>query len=109
MDRRGREWETLLLYNDIDKINKSFIIAWLPLDDRKKAKDTLQIGDWNGEEWKLKSIGDQNSFFERETFKHSTVPILCFIDSLKRPFDKVIAYTTEESEVKEFIDSGLSK
>lgn len=109
MDRRGREWETLLLYDDIDKINERFIIAWLPVDDRKNAKDTLQIGDWNGKEWKLKSIGDKNSFFERETFKYSTVPLLCFIDSLKKPFGKVLSYSAKESEVKAFIDSGLSK
>jgi hypothetical protein len=109
MDTPGKEWQTLCLYKDINKLYNNFILTWLPVDDKTTAKDTTRIGIWNGQKWKLKSIGDQNHNFELETFKYSSVPLFCFIDTLKKPFGKTIGWTSDKKEIEDFINSGLTK
>ncbi len=37
------EWKTLAQFEDHDKIQESFILAWLPVDDKRLAKGTTQI------------------------------------------------------------------
>jgi hypothetical protein len=109
MDEGGKEWKTLSAYGDNNKIQDNFIIAWLAVDDNRTAKDTNQIVSWYGKDRKLISVGDQNKYYEEKTFLQSTVPLFCFIDNLKKPFGKILNYTSVKTDIDDFINSGLTK
>jgi len=107
MSESGKEWKTLSLFCDNDKIQHNFIITWLAVDDTKPAKDTNQIVFWYGKERKLVKSGDKNKYFEEVTFRCSTQPLFCFIDTLQVPFGKILGYTNVKKEVEDFIYSGI--
>lgn len=107
MSENGKEWKTLSVYGDNNKIQNNFIIAWLAVDDRRTAKDTNQFVFWYGKNRKLIEIGDQNKYFEESVFNQSTQPLFCFIDTSKKAFGKTIGYTPDKKEVEAFINSGL--
>lgn len=105
----GMEWKTLSLYQDKTNIQNNFILAWLPVDDQTIANDTSQVVFWYSKQRKLIKKGDQYKYFEEHTFQQSTQPLLCFIDTLKKPYGKSIGYTPDKQEVEAFINSGLIK
>lgn len=107
MSEGGKEWKTLSLFGDNDKIQDNFIIAWLAVDDIKPAKDTNKVVFWYGKERRLVKLGDHYKYFEEVTFNQSTQPLFCFIDTLKKPFGKVLGYTNNKKEVENFVYSGL--
>ncbi len=107
MSMPGREWETLAIYGDNNKIQNNFIITWLAVDDKSIAADTNQIVFWYGKQRKLISIGDKNKYFEEKIFKVSTQPLFCFIDTSKNAIGGVLGYTRNIEEVIAFINSGL--
>lgn len=109
MDMGGKEWKTLAAYGDNDKIQDNFIIAWLAVDDNQIAKDTNQVVSWYGKDRKLISVGDQTKYYMEKSFEQSTVPLFCFIDTLKKSFGKTIGYTPVKTDVEDFINSGLTK
>lgn len=107
MSESGREWKTLSLFGDNDKIQDNFIITWLAVDDTRLAKDTNQTVFWYGEERKLTKLGEHNKYFEETVFKQSTQPLFCFIDTLKQPFGKMLNYTNDKKDVEDFVYSGV--
>ncbi len=109
MDEGGKEWKTLIAYGDYDKIQDNFVIAWLAVADKRIAKDTNQIVSWYGNDRKLISVGDHNKYHLEKSFLQSSVPLFCFLDTLKKPFGKTIGYTPVKTDVEDFINSGLTK
>lgn len=104
----NQDWKTLTRYGDNKKIQDNFIIVWLAVDDKRIASDTNQTVLWYGKERKLITIGDHNKYLEEITFKNSSQPLLCLLDSLKKPLGKTLGYTPDKKDVEEFINSGLT-
>jgi len=109
MAMRNMEWKTLSLYPGRSKIQDHFVLLWLAVDDRRILKDTSQVVFWYNQYIRLKEIGDKNKYFEETVFGFSTQPFFCFIDSLKKPFGKVIGYERDERKLDDFIASGLKE
>jgi hypothetical protein len=107
MSEPGREWKILSLFGNNDKLQDSFIITWLAVDDKTTEKDTNQIVFLYGKEQKIIKQGDQNKYFQEIIFKKSTQPLFCFIDTLKKPFGKTLGFTNSKKEVEDFVYSGI--
>ncbi|MBA3680618.1 MAG: hypothetical protein H0W73_05570 [Bacteroidetes bacterium] len=103
------EWRTLAAFDDEKKIAENFIIAWLPVDDKKPLIDTNQVVLWGNMNMKLKTIGDRYSFFQNDVFKASCQPQLCFIDTMKMPIGETTYAEWDKAAVTKFINSGLKK
>lgn len=107
MSENGKEWKTLSLFGDNDKIQDNFIIAWLAVDDTRLASDTNQVVFWYGKKSKLIKAGDKNKYFEEATFNQSTQPLFCFIDTIQKPFGTILGYTKDKKEIEDFVYSGI--
>jgi hypothetical protein len=104
-----KNWETLKYYNNPDFINSNFKIVWLPVDSRRIAKDTNTVVKFNDKEWRLRTVGDNNYYFQINSFKYSNQPFYCFIDSLKMPLGQTIGYEKDKKTITDFLNSGLTK
>ncbi len=107
MSESGKEWKTLSIFGDNDKIQDNFIIAWLAVDDTRPTSDTNQVVFWYGKERKLVKSGDKNKYFEEATFKQSSQPLFCFVDTIRKPFGKILGYTNDKKVVEDFVYSGI--
>ena len=105
----GEEWQTLALYPDRQRLQNNFILLWLAKDDQNVAKDTTQLVLWYRHYQRLKTTGQHYQYFEEQVFGQSTQPVFGFIDTLKRPFGKMMRYTRNKDEVEAFIESGFTK
>lgn len=103
------QWRTLAAFEDNDKIQENFIIARLPVDDKRLAKDTTKVVIWNGQEHRLRTIGNRYSWFQNEVFKSLSQPFLCFVDTMTEPYGQTLSYETNKEKVTSFINSGLTK
>ncbi len=108
MDTPGKEWKTLSLYSDVDKLYDNFVIAWLPIDDNRLLKDSLPVNVF-GPGCFVKTIGEKNFAFQLDKTETSTQPTLCFIDKTGKAFGQKIGYTPDEEDVEAFIKSGMTK
>jgi hypothetical protein len=97
LSERGIEWKTLSLYGNNDFIQKNFVIAWLPVDDKRKAKN------------KNTTIGKENAELQEWYLRTSSQPMFCFSDTTGHGYGIFIHYTKNKEEVKKFISSGIKK
>ena len=103
-----KNWESLVNYRDEAFISEHFKILWLPVDSNEPLKDSMTVV-WHGKIRAIRTVGQQNTYFENTTFNLSNQPEYAFMDSLKRPLDETIGYETDHREIAEFIKSGLTR
>lgn len=104
MNESGKEWKMLSLFGDNDKIQDNFIIAWLPIDDKKQLKDTLRFPLAR---FPITTIGSYNHYRQLELTETSSQPTFCFLDTSGQVFGQKIGYTNNKKEVEDFIYSGI--
>ena len=104
MDEGGKEWKTLSLFGDNDKIQDNFIIAWLAVDDKTPLKDTLRFVFAR---YPITTIGLYNYYRQTELTATSTQPTFCFLDTTEKVYGQKIGYTTDKKEVEDFVYSGI--
>jgi hypothetical protein len=109
MDIGGKEWRTLSYYGDNNRIQDSFIILWVPVDDNTPAEDPDQTFFVNGKEAVLKTIGERNLYWQINLTNTSTQPMICVIDTLGKRYGDTLTNTKDVREVRHFINTALDK
>ncbi|MCU0435183.1 MAG: hypothetical protein MUC87_17130 [Bacteroidia bacterium] len=103
----NKEWETLDLYGDKKFIQNNYVIAWLPVDDKKPLDDTTQTVLIHGQTYYITTEGRKYAMIQRKLFNHNSQPLYGILNQNLEPVGKAIGYTKDKREVEAFIESGL--
>jgi hypothetical protein len=108
MDVPGKEWKMLSVYPDRNIIQEKFILLWLPVDDKRRLKDSLPVSVF-GREFYMRTVGELNYSRQLSLTGTNTQPTFCFLDKTGKVYGQKTGYTSDKEKVKAFIKSGSPK
>jgi len=109
LSSKGLEWQTLTSYQDNEFIQNNYVIAWLPVDDKRLFEDTNSTEKFNNQQISSKTLGNKNYALQLNLLKTNTQPSFCFIDTNLKVVGKTLSYTKDKKVIEAFISSGQEK
>ncbi|MCA6364128.1 MAG: hypothetical protein IM638_13910 [Bacteroidetes bacterium] len=105
----GMEWDVLDRFGNPEFIQKNYVIAWLPVDDKKQLKDTTQTEIIQGKTYRITTEGKRNAVLQIKLFNTNGQPVYGILNPALKPVCPPLFYTKDEEEVEAFIKSGIVK
>ena len=96
-------WE----HHDVVKyLTEDYVIISLYVDEKTKLPETLTVTE-NGQERKLRTIGDKWSYLQRMKFGGQTQPFYVLVDNEGNPLNSSYSYDEDVNKFVRFLDKGL--
>ena len=89
-----------------DIIREKYVLISLFVDDKTKLPETEIVVE-NGEERKLRTVGDKWSYLQRIKFGANAQPFYVLIDNDGMPLNASYSYDEEVQKYVEFLETGL--
>lgn len=91
-----------------DIINNQFVLITLIVDDKTQLVETIHVTE-NGQERKLKTVGDKWSYFQRYKFGSNAQPFYVMLDSAGQPLGPSYGYDEDVEAYINWLNAGLKQ
>jgi len=89
-----------------DHMNQDYVLITLYVDNKTKLPEPITVNE-NGQERKLRTLGDKWSYLQRSKFGANAQPFYVLIDNEGHPLNKSYSYDEDISKYVEFLETGL--
>lgn len=89
-----------------DIITNDYVLISLYVDDKTKLAEPMVVNE-NGQERKLRTVGDKWSYLQRVKFGANAQPFYVLIDGNGNPLNKSYSYNEDIPKYIEFLQAGL--
>ena len=89
-----------------DLMNNDYVLITLYVDNKTKLSEPIVVQE-NGQERKLRTLGDKWSYLQRVKFGANAQPFYVLIDNAGKPLNKSYAYDEDVDKYVEFLKTGL--
>lgn len=89
-----------------DIITNDYVLISLYVDDKTKLAEPMIVNE-NGQERKLRTVGDKWSYLQRVKFGANAQPFYVLIDGNGNPLNKSYSYNEDIPKYIEFLQAGL--
>lgn len=89
-----------------DHMNNDYVLITLYVDNKTKLPEPVIVNE-NGQERKLRTLGDKWSYLQRTKFGANAQPFYVLIDNEGHPLNKSYSYDEDISKYVEFLETGL--
>lgn len=90
-----------------DLMNNDYVLITLYVDNKTKLPEPIVVQE-NGQERKLRTLGDKWSYLQRVKFGANAQPFYVLIDNAGKPLNKSYAYDENVDKYVEFLETGLT-
>lgn len=90
-----------------DLMNNDYVLITLYVDNKTKLPEPIVVQE-NGQERKLRTLGDKWSYLQRVKFGANAQPFYVLIDNAGKPLNKSYAYDENVDKYVEFLEIGLT-
>lgn len=90
----------------MDRLTKDYVLISLFVDDKTPLKEPIIVNE-NGQERKLRTIGDKWSYLQRVKFGSNTQPQYVALDHNGMPLTGSYSYKEDVNAYLNFLDKGL--
>jgi len=90
-----------------DLMNNDYVLITLYVDNKTKLPEPIVVQE-NGQERKLRTLGDKWSYLQRVKFGANAQPFYVLIDNEGKPLNKSYAYDENVDKYVEFLGTGLT-
>ena len=90
-----------------DLMNNDYVLITLYVDNKTKLPEPIIVQE-NGQERKLRTLGDKWSYLQRVKFGANAQPFYVLIDNDGHPLNKSYAYDEDVDKYVEFLQTGLN-
>lgn len=87
-------------------LTKDYVLISLYVDDKEKLPKPIVVKE-NGEEVKLRTVGDKWSYLQRTKFGAQTQPFYVLLDNDGKPLNKSYSYDEDIQAYIDFLEVGL--
>lgn len=87
-------------------INDDYVLITLYVDEKAKLPEPIVVNE-NGQERKLRTVGDKWSYLQRRKFGANTQPFYVLLDNEGRPLNKAYSYDEDIAKYVDFLETGL--
>lgn len=103
-----RKMESAVWENNrvIPYLTDKYVIISLYVDEKAKLPETITVSE-NGQERKLRTVGDKWSYLQRSKFGGQTQPFYVLVDNEARPLNHSYSYDEDVDKFVKFLDEGL--
>lgn len=88
-------------------LTKDYVLISLYVDDKTKLPEPIVVQE-NGQEVKLRTIGDKWSYLQRTKFGAQTQPFYVLLDNEGKPLNKSYSYDENVEAYVDFLKEGLN-
>ena len=89
-----------------EMMNDKYVLITLYVDEKTPLTETLIVNE-NGEEHKLRTVGDRWSYLQRSKFGANAQPFYVLLDNEGHPLNKSYSYNEDISAYLDFLQKGL--
>lgn len=90
-----------------DLMNNDYVLITLYVDNKTKLPEPVVVQE-NGQERKLRTLGDKWSYLQRVKFGANAQPFYVLINNAGKPLNKSYAYDENVDKYVEFLETGLT-
>ena len=90
-----------------DLMNNDYVLITLYVDNKTKLPEPITITE-NGQQRKLRTLGDKWSYLQRVKFGANAQPFYVLIDNEGKPLNKSYSYDEDVDKYVEFLETGLT-
>ncbi|MBQ1665671.1 MAG: thioredoxin family protein, partial [Bacteroidaceae bacterium] len=90
------------------KMTNDYVLIQLYVDEKTPLPEPFIVND-NGEERKLRTVGDKWSYLQSSKFGANAQPFYVLLDNEGNPLTKSVSYDENIDKYLEFLDAGLAK
>lgn len=90
-----------------DLMNNDYVLITLYVDNKTKLPEPIVVQE-NGQERKLRTLGDKWSYLQRVKFGANAQPFYVLINNAGKPLNKSYAYDENVDKYVEFLETGLT-
>jgi len=90
------------------KMTNDYVLIQLYVDEKTPLPEPF-VATVNGEERKLRTVGDKWSYLQSTKFGATTQPFYVLLDNDGNPLTKSVSYDEDIDKYLEFLDAGLAK
>ena len=87
-------------------LTDKYVIISLYVDEKAKLPETITVTE-NGQERKLRSVGDKWSYLQRSKFGGQTQPYYVLVDNEANPLNRTYSYDEDVDKFIDFLETGL--
>ncbi|MCR5535592.1 MAG: thioredoxin family protein [Bacteroidaceae bacterium] len=91
-----------------DIMNNKYVLITLYVDEKTPLPETIVVKE-NGEESKLRTVGDRWSYLQRSKFGANAQPFYVLLNNEGHPLNKSYSYNEDVSAYLDFLQKGLDK
>ena len=104
-----RKMESAVWENDkvVPYLTDKYVIISLYVDEKAKLPETIVVNE-NGQERKLRTVGDKWIYLQRSKFGGQTQPFYVLVDNEANPLNHSYSYDEDVDKFIKFLDEGLS-
>ena len=89
-------------------MNSKYVLITLYVDEKTPLSEPLVVKE-NGEEHKLRTVGDRWSYLQRSKFGANAQPFYVLLNNEGHPLNKSYSYNEDISAYLDFLQKGLEK
>ncbi len=89
-------------------IDNQFVLITLIVDDKTQLPETILITE-NGQQRKLKTVGDKWSYFQRYKFGSNAQPFYVMLDNAGQPLAPSYGFDEDVKKYIDWLNSGLAE
>lgn len=104
-----RKMESAVWENNrvVKYLTEDYVIISLYVDEKAKLPETITVTE-NGQERKLRTVGDKWSYLQRSKFGGQTQPFYVLVDNEANPLNHSYSYDEDVDKFIKFLDEGLA-
>ena len=91
-----------------DKMTNDYVLIQLYVDEKKNLDEPMIVND-NGEERKLRTVGDKWSYLQSHKFGANAQPFYVLLDGNGHLLNKAYSYDENIDHYLEFLDTGIKR
>jgi thiol:disulfide interchange protein DsbD len=91
-----------------DKMTNDYVLIQLYVDEKKNLDEPMIVNE-NGEERKLRTVGDKWSYLQSHKFGANAQPFYVLLDGNGRLLNKAYSYDENIDHYLEFLDTGMKR